>query len=571
MRLGHPTLIFGTLLAYFKGSSGCQVLIINQTTSVGVGDIINVNISTCSSQPMLVKIQPYLDHTLWGSPTTLNTTSGACFNSTLLVPAPVDLGQHALTIAVLNGTLPTPFRVGLPMMQNITCAAVDAQPVEITNTTYRLRNNSSPLIGMEYEPWFTPHNFHWALAEGAPMVGYYSSFNERVSRLHAYWHWWAGVDYMLVDWTNNLWGKSSWAARGVQAQEIINATTFMFEVYSQMRSEGWPTPNIALLPALDNGASEPLAALQEELDWITSNYLRNFADLLQPFEGKPLLVLFDGGGKYNPQQQPIYASQWSVRWMASQLQTNTALVARHYWSWMDGSIAPIATASACSTPPCANESITITPAFFAGGGWLQPTARGKRQGATFLQQARVAELSKAQNVLINQWNEFAGQPNGADAYADIYNTSLGNDMEPLSLTECGYPRPNTTCGGWGYRYLNFLRGAVMRISSQDTASSIFTVASPRYGATVARQMQVEYEVLGPQPDEVVVSCRGMVVGRSQQSPVDVDLQAAPGLSCVLTIMAMNITTRYAGRVDGLDSDSMDQNSLIKLHVHFADG
>ena len=142
------------------------------------------------------------------------------------------------------------------------------------------------------------------------MVGYYSSYNRRVSRLHAYWLWWAGVDYVLVDWTNNLWSKQHWADRGTQAQEIINATTLMFQVlasacirattlfllacnavvsvahrrfqvYTEMRAEGWRTPNIALLPALDNGPSEPIEALQEEVDWITTNYLANYSSLLQ--------------------------------------------------------------------------------------------------------------------------------------------------------------------------------------------------------------------------------------------------------------------------------------------------
>ena len=47
-----------------------------------------------------------------------------------------------------------------------------------------------------------------------------------------------------------------------------------------------------------------------------------------------------------------------------------------------------------------------------------------------------------QILLICQWNEFAGQPGGPPGqYVDSYNSSLTNDMEPISLSECAYVRP----------------------------------------------------------------------------------------------------------------------------------
>lgn len=102
------------------------------------------------------------------------------------------------------------------------------------------------------------------------------------------------------------------------------------------------------------------------------------------------------------------------------------------------------------SPGIKNEALTVTVAYFNNGGWLAPTARGKRQGATFLQQMAYATTVRPQVLLVNQWNEYAGQPEKAGTeYVDIYNATLGNDMEPTSLTECAYVRPNNRrCGGW---------------------------------------------------------------------------------------------------------------------------
>ncbi len=69
------------------------------------------------------------------------------------------------------------------------------------------------------------------------------------------------------------------------------------------------------------------------------------------------------------------------------------------------------------------------------------------------------------------------QANGASIYVDIYNSTLGNDIEPTSLTQCGYERPNNAyCGGWGFRQLNVLH-AITYLLSNPMAESLFVVIS----------------------------------------------------------------------------------------------
>jgi hypothetical protein len=52
------------------------------------------------------------------------------------------------------------------------------------------------------------------------------------------------------------------------------------------------------------------------------------------------------------------------------------LIRDGFWSWMDGTVAPLPTTLANGTV----EALTVTPAFFANGGWLAPGAYGKWGG-----------------------------------------------------------------------------------------------------------------------------------------------------------------------------------------------
>lgn len=126
------------------------------------------------------------------------------------------------------------------------------------------------------------------------------------------------------------------------------------------------------------------------------------------------------------------------------------------------------------------EVVTVTCAFFSSGGWLAPSAKGKRQGATLVEEVAYAIQHNPDTLLLNQWNEFAGQEqNSTSIYVDIFNATLGNDMEPTSYTECAYQRPNNRrCGGWGFRYLNLIRALRFIYTGIDTKSTILTVAQP---------------------------------------------------------------------------------------------
>jgi hypothetical protein len=91
-----------------------------------------------------------------------------------------------------------------------------------------------------------------------------------------------------------------------------------------------------------------------------------------------------------------------------------------------------------------------------------------------------AQKTKPHFLIVCQWNEFAGAPDGSPSYADSYNVSLSNDMEPTSLTECGHVRKgDRACGGWGFTYLNLLRATVEIFNNPDSGSSVIALQEPQ--------------------------------------------------------------------------------------------
>jgi hypothetical protein len=101
------------------------------------------------------------------------------------------------------------FPVGTPLPDN--WATSNAVIVHVERRTFRTASETNQRIGMEWEPWFTPLNCNWETAEAVPLVGHYDSFSPDVIRQHCLWMVDAGVDFLLVDWSNNLWGKAHWS------------------------------------------------------------------------------------------------------------------------------------------------------------------------------------------------------------------------------------------------------------------------------------------------------------------------------------------------------------------------
>ncbi|MCY0900052.1 MAG: hypothetical protein OWU33_14200 [Firmicutes bacterium] len=400
-------------------------------------------------------------------------------------------------------------------------------------------------MGIEYEPWFTPANDTWQTAEAIPILGEYSSYDTEVLRQQALWLDRADVNFLLIDWSNNLWGKTAWSQRATYAQQIVDATTNLFNTYAAMRRQGLPTPQITLLLGLDNGPSTTTTALNQEMQWIYDHYVRNpaYRGLWLYDDGKPLIVIFNGGGPayyttiaLPTTHQPINTSEFTVRWMASQLQSNN-YAAAGYWSWMDGTVTPVPTPGAHGGA----QAMTVTPAFFGDGGWTGPQTMGRRGGATYVREFESAMKVKPHFLLINQFNEFAGEPLLASTHVDTYTEALSNDIEPTSLNGCGY----ASCGGWGFYYLNLTRALINLYHQTNPQSAVLAIADPlRNEIVCGSSMRVSWATAGAPVRSFSVFLDGHLIASDVSGySYTLSLKHVSNGPHVLTVIANGVSTR----------------------------
>lgn len=457
----------------------------------------------------------------------------------LAVQAPAGGGPWMTQPAVQGGGLGlTPLAVGQSMPRDwlhSPSVTIQVKPTQITVAT-----DPQHLVGIEYEPWFTSMNMHWQAAEAIPLLGLYQSQDTAVLRQQALWLDQADVNFLLIDWSNNLWGKTSWSQISPNIQQLVNSTTDLMNTYATMRSEGLPTPQITLLLGLDNGASTTTTAVNEEMAWVYQNYVRNptYHGLWVSYLGKPLVVIFNGGGPAETNgQPPIDTNDFTVRWMSSQLQINH-LNTVGYWSWMDGSVHPVLT-----TYQGQAEALTVTPAFFGSGGWTGDQAMGRLGGTTYLEEFNEAMQDQPHFLLINQFNEFAGQSRAAAVHVDTYTEQLSDDIEPTSLADCGY----ASCGGWGFYYLNLTAALIRMYHQARPQSTLLAIGNPLQDASVCgRQLDVYWDTAGALPSGYDILLDGhTVAAHLSRSTYALPLTRLSRGPHTLTVQALHASSRYS--------------------------
>lgn len=383
---------------------------------------------------------------------------------------------------------------------------------------------SKTLIGLQYETYFTPLNTNWggnsetALSnlqqgteEAIPILGKYSSFDVKVLRKHEEWFEDMGIDWLLLDWSNMLWMKPAWEEHRGATHELEESTNLLFKTYSELQREGRHPPKLVIMLGLQNGPPVPHAVqrINGIIAWTTKNFFDRpeYKNLWLYYHGKPLITILYFPA--NPctdlkralRQTPLIAPDWTIRWMASQLQDNYAERCG-MWSWMDGTIRQAVTYRNGTA-----EETVVTPSSFPlvappEGGWLSPKAVGRDHGTPYLESWKVAFESRPKFIQIHQWNEFAGQEKGKgggprhNLYGDEYSPELSDDLEPTQLDGCGY----RGCGGWGYYYMNLTKALISLYRRETPDITVMALSGPFRPAVVKKShLRLSWVTLGQQP------------------------------------------------------------------------
>ncbi len=515
---------------------------------------------------------PYVNAQRWGS----HEKPGAQGEAAFLLPLP---NPGPARIQVLAVKSDTPGWQGLKDMNLLvagrpmpeTGAHSNAVDVTVTRRAFSKRPQNGTLFCVQWEPWFSPHAYFWSSAQAVPVVGFYESYNRDVIRQHILWFMDAGVDFIMADWSNHIWGKQHWAERDANTNAILHATQMALEVLASMRDEGLPVPKMSLLTGLSNGPPAAMLALNEEHAWVYENYLKNprFKGLWQEFDGKPLVMPLDTAAMAHPKARsalplqvpffkqtlalseaeldmrrlmdrtPVDESRFTVRWVSSQNQ-----LTRHhelgYWSWMDGSLKPMVTYRDGKA-----EAATVSVGFFGPRGWRGEGAHGRRDGWTYVEQFKTAFETRPRVVFLHQFQEYAGQADGQgygpdkDVYGDSYSVELSDDFEPVSRTAVGYRGDK---GGWGYYYMNLTQALIALYRGEAKDSTVLAVRRPYVDGDIVR---VEWSWAGKAPSGFAVSADAKTVAaRAQGQSLEIPVKKlGPGRHRI-RVAALNATTVY---------------------------
>jgi len=411
--------------------------------------------------------------------------------------------------------------------------------------------HAGSLIGLQYESFFTPHNFgSYETAEAIPILGKYSSYDVGVIRKHEEWFEDLGIDWLLLDWSNMLWTHPEWEKHVESTGEIEATTALLFKTYRQLEKEGKHPPKLVIMLGLQNGKLVPngVQRMNNIIAWTKANFLDNpeYKNLWLYYHGKPLLAILYHVRLSCPEitagTSGIVAPDWTVRYLGSQLQ-DTHVNDCGLWSWMDGPIRQAVTRRDGSA-----EETVVTPASFPmPGGWLHPKAVGRDHGSPYLESWEVAFENHPKFIQIHQWNEFVGQAEGKgfgpnhDIYGDEYNLEFSDDIEPTQMNQCAY----RGCGGWGYYYMNLTK-AILSLYRQKTPDiTVMTLSAPFQPVVKQSKLPLSWKTLGKTPTSYTLEMDGHVVADNLPgNSYNLSLSAIPPGKHHVRLTAQGVNTYF---------------------------
>ncbi|HEX2988434.1 MAG TPA: hypothetical protein VHS06_09715, partial [Chloroflexota bacterium] len=254
---------------------------------------------------------------------------------------------------------------------------------------------------------------HWGESE----LGYYLSNDSYVVRRHCQELVDAGVDVIIFDATNGFTYTDNYMK--------------LCSVYSQIRSEGGNTPQIAFMAH----SSSDAVVTQLYNDFYSQNL---YPELWFRWLGKPVILSPKGNLPQNIRDFFTFRNSWA--WSTGQDQ----------WPWLDNY--PQTPSWHVSGVPeeisvcVAQHPVSNIGRSFHGGAEPPVGSQPTEQGLCFAEQWRRALEVDPEFIFITGWNEWVAQrflsdgnqtflgqplPSGGTFFVDEYNQEYSRDIEPM--------------------------------------------------------------------------------------------------------------------------------------------
>ncbi len=323
----------------------------------------------------------------------------------------------------------------------VACGEDKNEPTPTPEPTAKVRS-----VGITYSTWFPPLTGEkW----GTPVLGNYYSADETVLNQHAEWIAGAGVDFIVIDWTNGID-----YVKGVQDgnhQYIEAATDELFRVFRERVDAGLPTPKIVIASGIDTADKAQAfvdGRVDRKVNQIWDDYYGNpeYADLIYHYNNKPLIMMYlatsacvakEGSQIYQDDRLTIRFFTGFLGEQNNLLKPGTRISKYGYWSWWERGNNAYAVKADGSA-----ECITISAAWVGhnpdeetalnnpNAAWLPENgAVGRRNGQTFREQWDMAIGLDPDIVIVQSWNEWISETLPYKA-AEELNPEYSNDIEP---------------------------------------------------------------------------------------------------------------------------------------------
>ena len=259
-------------------------------------------------------------------------------------------------------------------------------------------------VAVPYELWH--YDADWAGKPdpqrpwGHPALGYYASDNQDVVRKHAQMLVGAGVDYIFLDWSNNIHTDSRTAKGDHSTLFIERAGLALAQTYATLAIR----PNISIFIGFpQDHAAVTNGALQAKADQVHDQFVADprFGPMIEHLDGKPLLLVYaDTPSAYLHGLPPWRDPRFTVRYMTGFLTQQpsllgSGLLSRYgYWSWKDRGLQTLAGVDGVA------DCMTVV-AVWRGAG-----SPGRAGGATFRKEWRRARRAGPRTVFMNGFNEW---------------------------------------------------------------------------------------------------------------------------------------------------------------------
>ena len=283
-------------------------------------------------------------------------------------------------------------------------------------------------VGVAYTTWFRADsswgkNYTWDI----PMLGKYRSDDEAVIYQHGVWLANAGVDFVFVDWSNDIaYEPTTMHDLRKDFSMIEDATEVLFRVWGTIPG----APKICIFSGPGHVQSDQdtfkNGRMKAKNDQIYKTFIENeeFNKMYYYYEGKPLLMCYAATPSFfqnnvSPYEDDRFTMRWVTGYVGQQgsLYDKETYVSKMFWSWEERGTQ---TFTVFGGKP---EAMTVTASSRqqskpGQSGYIP--AYPRNNGETFKKQWERARLIGVKLALVVSFNEWStGEQPSVEVSKDI--------------------------------------------------------------------------------------------------------------------------------------------------------